>query len=282
MKKIIVFCLFQICFLSAFTQFNRTRIVGKIYYNTTHIWDTVTGRTMNEVSILYFGATESLFRSFDYLQAMYATKKMEESGKTTFGSVMGRGTSDCYYTNLQKKELARVKAFGVSSSAFSKPNYIMPEPIDRVNWTIVNETKKIGDYTCQKATGVCRGRLYNAWFCADIPYTFGPWKLSGLPGLIMEAEDDRLQVIFRFNRIELPISTEEYIEPVTNSILVKESDFEKMREAPVSAVKAPGNMTGSITLTDANGKPVQPKPAQSMLISNPMDLISKLPRLGFQ
>ena len=45
-------------------------------------------------------------------------------------------------------------------------------------------------YTCQKATADFRGRRWTAWFTMDIPVGDGPWKLCGLPGLILKASEE--------------------------------------------------------------------------------------------
>lgn len=64
-----------------------------------------------------------------------------------------------------------------------------------LKWTIVAETKKIGDFNCLKATATeklysRKGYYYDkevtAWFTTDIPVPFGPQNYSGLPGLVLE------------------------------------------------------------------------------------------------
>lgn len=57
------------------------------------------------------------------------------------------------------------------------------------NWVVADETQTVAGYLCQKATCQFRGREYTAWFSMDIPINNGPWKLGGLPGLILKAYD---------------------------------------------------------------------------------------------
>ncbi len=58
------------------------------------------------------------------------------------------------------------------------------------DWKISNETKKVGNFSCIKATTRFRGRDYTAYFTTDIPLPFGPNKWFGLPGLILEIYDN--------------------------------------------------------------------------------------------
>jgi GLPGLI family protein len=77
-------------------------------------------------------------------------------------------------------------------------NYISS---DKINWELINETKKENDYLLQKAICKFGGRNWTAWFCGDIPVFEGPYKFYGLPGLIFSVEDDNKN--FKFSLIEI-------------------------------------------------------------------------------
>lgn len=60
----------------------------------------------------------------------------------------------------------------------------------RQNWEIIDkDTMTICGYACKKAVTFFAGRTWIAWFAEDLPISCGPWKLNGLPGLILSAHD---------------------------------------------------------------------------------------------
>lgn len=73
-----------------------------------------------------------------------------------------------------------------------------------IEWNITDKKKTILGYECQKAIGIFRGREYTAWFTSEIPVPFGPWKLFGLPGLIMEAADKDKMVRMKAKKVNYP------------------------------------------------------------------------------
>ena len=77
--------------------------------------------------------------------------------------------------------------------------YAYKIPEDRkINWKISSEKEKIGEWNAQKAEADFAGRHWIAWFSTDIPIQDGPYKFSGLPGLILEMEDSTGTHIFKF------------------------------------------------------------------------------------
>lgn len=65
-----------------------------------------------------------------------------------------------------------------------------------LNWNISGEHRQVCGYDCIKATGLFRGRQWTVWFTPEIPLPYGPWKLGGLPGLILRAEDYRKHFVW--------------------------------------------------------------------------------------
>ncbi len=63
------------------------------------------------------------------------------------------------------------------------------EPLSEMEWEIVEDsTKNILGYECMMARSDYHGRNWTAWFTPDLPIQEGPWKLRGLPGLILGAD----------------------------------------------------------------------------------------------
>lgn len=61
--------------------------------------------------------------------------------------------------------------------------------IPAIDWKMTDDTLNVGGYLCHKAVGKYAGRKWTAWYTEDIATTAGPWKLRGLPGLIMKTVD---------------------------------------------------------------------------------------------
>ena len=78
----------------------------------------------------------------------------------------------------------------------SSQGYRYTDSLHAQTWTMGDSTREVLGYTCQQATADFRGRRWTAWFTTDIPISDGPWKLGGLPGLILEAYDEGQQHVF--------------------------------------------------------------------------------------
>ena len=74
--------------------------------------------------------------------------------------------------------------------------YIVIDSIDVPDWKITPEQRIINGFNSFKATGNYRGRNYILWFTPEIPINNGPWKFSGLPGLIIKVQDEDNEVFF--------------------------------------------------------------------------------------
>jgi GLPGLI family protein len=78
---------------------------------------------------------------------------------------------------------------------FGKENILIKDSIFN-HWEITSETKIINGYKCYKANYLRKRILLNkerldkaiAWFCPEIPVSYGPTEFSGLPGLIFHLQ----------------------------------------------------------------------------------------------
>jgi GLPGLI family protein len=69
-------------------------------------------------------------------------------------------------------------------------------------WKLTNEKQEILSYKVQKATLTFGGRKWIAWFAKEIPFSDGPYKFNGLPGLILKISDEKGDHSFEIIGIE--------------------------------------------------------------------------------
>lgn len=107
--------------------------------------------------------------------------------------------------------------------------YRIEEPLSTPQWQLVPDSMQtILGYNCHLATCSLGGREWKAWYTDDVPLSYGPYKLGGLPGLVLRASDAEQQFIFECIGIqqvrnELPITSKwgDKIEPLTWQQLYK-------------------------------------------------------------
>ncbi|QEE50812.1 GLPGLI family protein [Flavobacterium alkalisoli] len=144
---------------------------------------------------LNFNKTSSLYEQVE------KPKSLEEN---TMVMITTEGDDSKFYTNLKDKKTVR------QLTGFDK-QFIITDSIVKHPWKLINETKKIGDYTCYKATYTIsasditvsnslsneesKDRIVTAWYTKQIPVQFGPDEYGGLPGLILELNNEQQTIL---------------------------------------------------------------------------------------
>lgn len=120
------------------------------------------------------------------------------------------------FINYKDKKITELKSL--------KSEYLVEDTLSVPKWNITDEIKNVNNYQCQKATTFFKGREYEVWYAIEYPTIFGPWKLNGLPGLIILAQDKKSEVFFEATEIQ---KTEEKTCPIDNSIKnISKNDFD--------------------------------------------------------
>jgi GLPGLI family protein len=198
MKPQILTLLSTIFAVSAMAQ-KTDSTLAMVHYKFSHVRDTTNrDKPYTENMVLLVGQNASAYKSYDRKMQMAALKQqaMEQvqSGGPIKITSRGSSSSTEYYQYPNEGKLIRKERLMTT--------YLIDEPFPTITWKISSDTITIRNLSCQKATGYFKGRDYTVWFCADLPYHTGPWKLNGLPGLIVEAHDAKNDVIFKFDGIE--------------------------------------------------------------------------------
>lgn len=117
------------------------------------------------------------------------TKAIESGGEPMSSS------SDLWV--FQSLEDEAVTVFDISGDDM----YTYSESWNEMEWEIKDSVKTVLGYECIMAITNYHGREWIVWFAPELPLSYGPWKLRGLPGLILEAEDSQGKYRFEANGI---------------------------------------------------------------------------------
>jgi len=157
--------------------------------------------------ILEFNSTESMYKE--------QTKLDVDDGRSGY-NWMAQYVGD----NIGKLYKNVSDQVTVNETEFMGRFFLLTDSISDQKWKMSGETKKIGKYTCYKATyekevkeqtfsfgswnnegnqnknvGKTRKVEVVAWFTPEIPIATGPSWYGGLPGLILEISDDKTSVL---------------------------------------------------------------------------------------
>ncbi|WP_343686733.1 GLPGLI family protein [Chryseobacterium gleum] len=190
-KKLIqIFILFYSVLF--YTQlYKQDTLRGEFIYQLKAKFDTRTNHRHEEQFSLQIGNNRAFFASIislkgDSVMATSATTTKNADGSITLGWKKGVviPKTNLSFTIIQSNEnIQYFRLAGMSLLTYKEPTI--------KNWKLVDESKVISTIMCKKAEVTFKGRNWIAWYAPEIPLPYGPYKFSGLPGLIVKITDDK-------------------------------------------------------------------------------------------
>lgn len=204
MKSLILFA-FSFCTTTLLFAQTPEWALAKAKYNYIHVRDTNNrSNPYQEEMILLIGKNSSRYTSYVKMkQQLEFYQHVNEQIKNNGGTLNGAHIK----SNQKRNTIPEDYYFFHAENQLIKSEYLVniyfvPEIIPQIDWKITKDTASFSGVKCQKATTFFKGRNWIAWFAPEIPFQSGPWKLHGLPGLILEAYDLKKEIQFLFGGLE--------------------------------------------------------------------------------
>jgi len=166
-----------------------------VTYRMNFIRDTFKREVLEDQMILQIGKDFIKFYSQrTFLEDQSYTNY--ETGKTPrdegYG-IDGEVYTDCdIIGNLSKRTLESIHRVPFEDEV----TISYQEPFPDLKWELGKETDTVCGYACFSARTFYAGRHWQVLYAPQIPMNYGPWKLSGLPGLILKTVDGKKEYEF--------------------------------------------------------------------------------------
>ena len=178
----------------------------KVIYKLTYIEDTNQLKHADKEEMqLLIGNNISWFQSHNHYRLNHLVRKHRQEGTLEAWYQSGEGMrymSKLLYSVYKNYPAGKITATDVFSLTDQWCLYEEPSPDFR--WEIMEDTNEIIGFHAQKAVCDFGGRIWEAWFAEELPYSDGPYKFSGLPGLILSIADTQNHYRFELVSVEVP------------------------------------------------------------------------------
>ena len=192
-------------------------------------------RTENHMLSIGKKRDVSSFRGYGTYRHNMELKKAGDSGLTeeliktgrigkVFSDVPSSAIRCSIFKNMTSKNITTI------DHIYMQGIYEYEESFNAFNWQITAETDTINNYVCQKAICDFGGRTWEAWFTSEFPFSDGPYKFCGLPGLILNIADTENHYSWKFLSIERPSELMMVYEVINDRIQTTKEGFFKLQK----------------------------------------------------
>ncbi|KAF2516317.1 GLPGLI family protein [Flavobacterium salilacus subsp. salilacus] len=213
--------------------------------------------------ILNFDKTASIYQEEEKLDA-----PNQDGGRMRMMMSSMTGGGGKHYKNIKDKE------FLIEKEIFGK-EFLVSDTLPTIVWKMEGESRKIGNYTCYKATAsvpVDKSNMMNyrpkkgaeeemeakteeeqkstnfmdmiemptekiitAWYAPEIPISQGPENYWGLPGLILEVSDGKTTILC--SKVVLNVKEKTEIKQPKKGQKVTQTEFEEIMAKKVQEMQ---------------------------------------------
>lgn len=226
-----------------------------ITYDMAYVEDTlqVPMKAAHETMLLEAGRKVTAFYSYDAFKGDSINAELLSRGATQY-SALGRIPWRLYTNYPETGRSSFTEKLGLD-------RFVCVETVEQPQWQLCPDSSAtILGYSCRLARANYKGRQWSAWYAEDIPLYYGPWKLYGLPGLILRAYDSCRHYVFD----AIGIKTADKARPIYykgdgyETVSRKDLDglYRRYYSDPVGYMAADGKVT--VRVQDQRGNAVAP------------------------
>ena len=133
------------------------------------------------------------FLNFNETESVFVSGRFGMDEKSNLGQIKSSAKSVGYIapTSSEKGHMI-YRNFTTKEIIYNEfklavfPPYTVKDNWVEMEWKTFDDTKEIAGYQTKKATTTFRGSDYTVWYSEQIPFPYGPMKVFGLPGIILE------------------------------------------------------------------------------------------------